>query len=52
MYDDYILRKEVWEDYQDHLADMEQDIVIDTVNKLYNNKGYMPADYGVNSDFY
>lgn len=45
MYDEYVLRKQVWEEYQDDLVEIENDIILNTLNKAYNRKGYLLADY-------
>mgnify|MGYP001310498845 CR=1 FL=1 len=45
MFDDYILRKQIWEEYQDDLVELQEQVALETLNKLYNRKGYTLADY-------
>ena len=52
MYDNYILRQQIWEDHQEYLAEDQLDAAIETVNKLYNNKGYTATDYEKYSEEY
>ena len=45
MDNEYILRKQAWEDYVDDLVDKENDTITQQLNKAYNKKGYMLNDY-------
>ena len=49
---EYILRKQAWEDYVDDLADQENNIITQQLNKTYNRKGYTLSDYQNNYDNY
>lgn len=40
-----ILRRQIWEDYEDYKAELEDDIMLEQLNKLYNRKGYLLNDY-------
>ena len=42
---EYILRKQAWEDYQEELAEQENEAITQQLNKTYNRKGYMLNDY-------
>lgn len=42
---EYILRKQAWEDYQEELVEQENEAIIQQLNKMYNRKGYLLADY-------
>ena len=42
---EYILRKQAWEDYQDDLTELENELILEQLNKCYNRKGYLMADY-------
>ena len=42
---EYIFRKQAWEDYQDYIAEVENETVLNQLNKLHNKKGYLLADY-------
>lgn len=41
----YILRKEIWEEYQEDRADIENETLLRQLNKLHNRRGYTLADY-------
>ena len=45
MYDNYVLRQQIWEDHQEYLAEDQLNTAVEIVNKLYNNKGYTICDY-------
>lgn len=42
---EYILRKQAWEDYQEELVEQENEVITQQLNKMYNRKGYLLADY-------
>ena len=42
---EYILRKQAWEDYQEELVNQENEATIQHLNKMYNRKGYSLSDY-------
>lgn len=42
---EYIIRKQAWEDYQEYLVEQEELIILDQLNKVYNKKGYTLTDY-------
>ena len=42
---EYILRKQAWEDYQEELTEQENEAITQQLNKTYNRKGYLLADY-------
>lgn len=48
-----IFRRQAWEDYQDYKAELEDDIMLEQMNKMYNRKGLLLADYlnGYNEDY-
>lgn len=52
MFDDYVIRQQLWEDYQEDIAIDQLDTAIETVNRLYNNKGYTVSDYEKYSEEY
>lgn len=41
----YQLRKEVWEEYQEYRAEVEDETILNQLNKLHNRKGYTISDY-------
>lgn len=41
----YQLRKEVWEEYEEFRAELEDETILTQLNKLYNRKGYTLSDY-------
>lgn len=45
MDNEYIIRKQVWEDYVEQLVEDENDIITQQLNKTYNRKGYLLNDY-------
>lgn len=51
---EYIIRKQAWEDYQEELAETESEILVNQLNKTHNRKGYLLADYlnGYVEDYY
>lgn len=48
----YQFRQEVWEEYQEELAEVENETILNALNKLHNRKGYLLADYKNNSEEY
>ena len=42
---EYIIRKQAWEDYQEYMAEVEDETILNQLNKMYNRKGYLLADY-------
>lgn len=50
---EYILRKQAWEDYQDDLSELENELILEQLNKCHNRKGYLLADYmNEQNDYY
>lgn len=46
-----ILRKQAWEDYEDYRAELEDDIMLEYLNKMYNRRGYLLNDYQNEDEF-
>lgn len=42
---EYIYRQELWEEYQEYRAELEDETILTQLNKLYNRKGYTLSDY-------
>lgn len=42
---EYIYRQELWEEYQEHRAELEDETILTQLNKLHNRKGYTLSDY-------
>lgn len=49
---DYILSKQFWDEYQEYIVELEDQTVLNELNKLHNRKGYTLADYQNNYDNY
>ena len=49
---EYTQRQEVWEEYQEHRAELEDDAMLNQLNSLYNKKGYTLSDYQNYDDIY
>lgn len=47
----YVLRKQEWEDYVDDLVDQENDIITQQLNKTYNKRGYTLSDYNNDNQY-
>ena len=47
-----ILRKQDWEDYQEELTEQENEAITQQLNKTYNRKGYLLADYKNEMELY
>ena len=42
---EYIYRQELWEEYQEYRAELEDETILTQLNKLHNRKGYTLSDY-------
>ena len=48
----YQFRQEAWEEYQEELAEVENETILNALNKLHNRRGYTTSDYQNNYDEY
>lgn len=51
MDNEYILRKQAWDDYVEQLVEEENDIITQQLNKTYNRKGYTLSDYNNDNQY-
>ena len=47
-----LFRQEIWEELQDELLEIENEVILDQLNKLHNRRGYTTSDYQNNYDEY
>lgn len=48
---EYVYRKELWEEYQEYRAELEDETILNQLNRLHNRKGYTLSDYQNNYDY-
>lgn len=48
----YIYNKQLWEDYQENRAELEDEALLNQLNKVHNRKGYTLSDYQNNYEEY
>lgn len=46
----YIYNKQIWEEYQECRAELEDETLVSQLNKIHNRKGYTLSDYKNNYD--